>query len=230
MHKTTAIIVAGGKGSRMGGKIKKQYLKVNNKEIIAHTLAVFEKHPQISEMIVVTSEEDRDYVDERIQYYQYKKVSQVVAGGKERQDSVANGLEAVSEDSEYIMIHDGARPLITETIISKALEKTYEVDATVVAVPVKDTIKVVDTAGIVEATPARTSLWAIQTPQTFEATLIKEAYREAKDKGLIGTDDSTLVEALGKAVHIVEGSYSNIKVTTPEDLEIVKNLMAQPTD
>ena len=230
MHKTTAIIVAGGKGSRMGGKIKKQYLKVNNKEIIAHTLAVFEKHPQISEMIVVTSEEDRDYVKERIQHYEYKKVSQVVAGGKERQDSVANGLEAVSEDSEYIMIHDGARPLITETIISKALEKTYEVDATVVAVPVKDTIKVVDTAGIVEATPARTSLWAIQTPQTFEATLIKEAYREAKDKGLIGTDDSTLVEALGKAVHIVEGSYSNIKVTTPEDLEIVKNLMAQPTD
>ncbi len=227
MDKVTAIIVAGGSGKRMGMAIKKQYILLNNKEVLAHTLEVFNKSTLIDTIILVVSEEEIEKVRvEIVEKYALHKVKKIVAGGAERQDSVYNGLMATSEDTKYVMIHDGARPFIKEAILKKALEVTLEKEATVVAVPVKDTIKVVDCKeSKVIDTPDRSTLWSIQTPQTFTKELLLKAYEYAKREGLVVTDDSMLVEAYGKSVYIVEGDYTNIKITTPEDLIIGEALL-----
>ena len=226
MKEVAAIIVAGGKGTRMGSTIKKQYLKIGEKEVLAHTVEAFEKVQAIKEIIVVTSEEDTDYVGELLcRQYGYKKVTQIVAGGKERQYSVFNGIKAIGENIDYVLIHDGARPFIKEEVIIKSLEKAYEKKACIVAVPVKDTIKQVDVNGKVETTPNRASLWGIQTPQVFERSLIEKAHAYAKENSILGTDDSMLVEAIGEEVYIVEGDYTNIKITTPEDLIIAETFI-----
>lgn len=227
MDKVTAIIVAGGSGKRMGMAIKKQYILLNKKEVLAHTLEVFNKSTLIDTIILVVSEEEIEKVRvEIVEKYALHKVKKIVAGGAERQDSVYNGLMATSEDTKYVMIHDGARPFIKEAILKKALEVTLEKEATVVAVPVKDTIKVVDCKeSKVIDTPDRSTLWSIQTPQTFTKELLLKAYEYAKREGLVVTDDSMLVEAYGKSVYIVEGDYTNIKITTPEDLIIGEALL-----
>ena len=227
MDKVTAIIVAGGSGKRMGMAIKKQYILLNKKEVLAHTLEVFNKATLIDTIILVVSEEEIEKVRvEIVEKYALHKVKKIVAGGAERQDSVYNGLMATSEDTKYVMIHDGARPFIKEAILKKALEVTLEKGATVVAVPVKDTIKVVDCKeSKVIDTPDRSTLWSIQTPQTFTKELLLKAYEYAKSEGLVVTDDSMLVEAYGKSVYIVEGDYTNIKITTPEDLIIGEALL-----
>lgn len=227
MDKVTAIIVAGGSGKRMGMAIKKQYILLNNKEVLAHTLEVFNKSTLIDTIILVVSEEEIEKVRvEIVEKYALHKVKKIVAGGAERQDSVYNGLMATSEDTKYVMIHDGARPFIKEAILKKALEVTLEKEATVVAVPVKDTIKVVDCKeSKVIDTPDRSTLWSIQTPQTFTKELLLKAYEYAKRESLVVTDDSMLVEAYGKSVYIVEGDYTNIKITTPEDLIIGEALL-----
>lgn len=227
MDKIAAVIVAGGSGKRMGSPVKKQFIKLKEKEILAYTIEVFNQLEEISEIVVVTGEEDIYKVEEEIiKKYQYHKVSKVVAGGKERQDSVYNGLMATSEDIKYVMIHDGARPFVSEDVLKRAIKDTKEYKATIVAVPVKDTIKIVDTnKGTVEGTPARERLWAVQTPQSFEKKLLVEAYKEAHEKELQVTDDSMLVEAYGKTVHVVLGDYNNIKMTTPEDLVIGESIL-----
>lgn len=226
MNKIAAVIVAGGSGSRMGTKVKKQYLKLKGKEILAHTVERFSTIAQIEEIIVVTSEEDIDYVTMLLRdKYKIKKIKAVVAGGKERQDSCWNGIRSVSKKIDYIMVHDAARPLISETVIEASIEKVKEVKACIVAVPVKDTIKQADQDGKIINTPNRESLWAVQTPQTFEKELLMNAYKEAYIKKVKATDDSMIVEAFGEVVHIVKGEYTNIKITTPEDLLLAERLI-----
>ncbi|WP_053984916.1 2-C-methyl-D-erythritol 4-phosphate cytidylyltransferase [Niameybacter massiliensis] len=226
MNKIAAVIVAGGSGSRMGTKVKKQYLKLKGKEILTHTVERFSTIAQIEEIIVVTGEEDIEYVTTLLRdTYKIKKVKAVVAGGKERQDSCWNGISNVSEEMDYIMVHDGARPLISEAVINASIEKVKECRACIVAVPVKDTIKQADQEGKIINTPRRETLWAVQTPQVFEKGLLINAYQEAYEKALQVTDDSMIVEAFGEAVHIVQGEYTNIKITTPEDLLLAERLI-----
>lgn len=227
IDKVAAVIVSGGSGKRMGMAIKKQYILLDNKEVLAHTLETFDKCDVIGEIILVVAKEEIKKVEKEIvEKYGFKKVKQIVAGGAERQDSVYNGLVATCSDTKYVMIHDGARPFIKEKVIKKALEVTKEKEATVVAVPVKDTIKVADSKKkVIVDTPNRSNLWSIQTPQSFSRELLLNAYTNAREKGLIVTDDSMLVEAYGRTVFIVEGDYTNIKITTPEDLVIGEALL-----
>lgn len=229
MEKIAAIIVAGGRGKRMGTTVKKQFIKLRDKEVLAHTIEAFNKVDEISEIIVVVGQEDVERVREEIvARYGLNKVSKIVVGGKERQDSVYNGLVATSDEVEYVMIHDGARPFISETVIQRAIEKTKKYKATIVAVPVKDTIKVINIeTETVEHTPPREKLWAVQTPQSFDKKLLLEAYENAHQKGLLVTDDSMIVEAYGKKVQVVLGEYMNIKITTPEDLVIGENILGE---
>lgn len=230
MNKVAAIIVAGGSGKRMGMNIKKQFIELDGKATLAHTIEVFNKCKIIDEIIVVVGKADKEKVrTEIVSRYDYRKVIQIVEGGKERQDSVYNGLMSVSDEVQYVMIHDGARPFISEEILEKAFIMTKERHATVVAVPVKDTIKVVNEALEVEGTPNRSTLWSIQTPQSFKKELLMEAYAYAKEEGLTVTDDSMLVEAYGKKVYIVEGDYNNIKITTPEDLVLGQAILRSKT-
>lgn len=230
MDKVAAVIVAGGSGRRMGMNIKKQFIELEGKAILAHTIEAFNKCKVVDEIVVVVGKEDIDKVrTEIVSRYGYDKVIQIIEGGTERQESVYNGLMAVSKDAQYVMIHDGARPFISQVILEKALIMTKEKYATVVAVPVKDTIKIVNGEFEVEATPSRSTLWSVQTPQSFKKELLINAYTYAKEKSLIVTDDSMLVEAYGKKVHVVEGDYNNIKITTSEDLVLGQAILMNKT-
>ncbi len=221
----SVIIVSAGKGSRMKADINKQFLKINGKEVISHTIDKFYENKNIKEIIVVVKEDEKKFFQENIiQKYGYKNIK-VVCGGKERQDSVYNGLKEVDKDCEYILIHDGARPFVDGKIIEDSIKCAKEYKSVVVGVPVKDTIKIVNSENDVCDTPNRNTLWSIQTPQVFEYSLILEAHKKAKEDNYYGTDDSMLIERLGKTVKLIEGSYSNIKITTPEDLKIAKEIL-----
>lgn len=211
-----AVIVAAGRGTRMGTAESKQYLLLRGKPVIVHTLEVFQRHELISEIVLVTGEADIDRCREWVQAYKLDKVKAVVPGGAERQHSVYKGLKAL--ETGWVMVHDGVRPFVQDAEINACYEKAREIGASVLAVPVKDTIKQVDGAGKVLSTPDRRSLWAIQTPQTFRLSELLTAYEAAERDGFLGTDDSSLAERSGIPVAVVEGSYSNIKLTTPEDL------------
>ncbi|MGL4361997.1 MAG: 2-C-methyl-D-erythritol 4-phosphate cytidylyltransferase [Cellulosilyticaceae bacterium] len=224
--KIDAIIVAGGSGKRMGTAVKKQYIKLKDKEVLAHTVEIFENHPDINAIIVVVGKDDCEYVEELLKnQYGYKKIQAVVAGGAERQDSVYNGIEYISKCATHVLVHDGARPFLNKQTIDQIKEKMQTVDACVVGVPVKDTIKCVTNQKTIESTPEREKLWSIQTPQTFKRELIIEAYRNAKHNKVCGTDDSMLVESIGETVHVICGDYNNIKITTIEDLVFAEAIM-----
>jgi 2-C-methyl-D-erythritol 4-phosphate cytidylyltransferase len=222
--KAVAVIVSAGKGLRfMDGK-KKQFYFLADKPILAHTLDKFETCPLVHSILLVVGQDDMDYcLKEIVEKYQYRKISQIVPGGKRRQESVKNGIEALAKDAEIVVIHDGVRPLVTREMIEESIHSAQRFGAVVMAMPVKDTIKMAHTNGTVLQTLDRESLWEIQTPQTFQAHIIKEAYQKATEDGFVGTDDASLVERLGIKVHILPGSYTNIKITTPEDL-ILANL------
>jgi len=217
--KADAVILSAGKGHRfMEGK-KKQFHLLTGKPILAHTLDKFETCPLIHSILLVVGEEDMDYcMNEIIEKYHYRKISQIVPGGKRRQDSVKNGIDALSKGVEVVVIHDGVRPFVTKAMIEESIHSAIRFGAVVVAMPVKETIKIAHLDGTVLKTLDRESLWQIQTPQTFQVHLIKEAYHKATEEGFIGTDDASLVERLGVKVHILPGSYTNIKITTKEDL------------
>lgn len=214
------VIVAAGRGTRMGTAESKQYLLLQGKPIIVHTLEVFQRHKLISEIVLVTGAEDMDRCREWVQAYKLDKVKAVVPGGSERQHSVYKGLKAL--ETGWVMVHDGVRPFVQSSEINACYDKARETGASVLAVPVKDTIKQVDDAGKVLSTPDRRSLWAIQTPQTFRLSELLAAYEAAEQEGFLGTDDSSLAERSGITVSVVEGSYSNIKLTTPEDLDFAE--------
>lgn len=214
------VIVAAGRGTRMGTVESKQYLLLQGKPIIVHTLEVFQQHELISEIVLVTGAEDVARCREWIQQYKLDKVTAVVSGGSERQHSVHKGLLKLG--TTWVMVHDGVRPFVHPREIEACYERAKQMGASVLAVPVKDTIKQVDSEGKVLSTPDRRSLWAIQTPQTFRLSDLLEAYEAADREGFLGTDDSSLAERAGIAVSVVEGSYRNIKITTPEDLDFAE--------
>ncbi len=220
----SVIIVAGGSGSRMNMNINKQFIKINEKEVIAHTIDKFYKNEYIDEIILVVKEDEIDYFNKNIiNKYGYKNIK-IALGGKERQDSVYNGLKIVDKNCDMVLVHDGARPFVSKEIIKKAVTETKK--ASVIGVRVKDTIKVVNNNEII-STPNRNTLWAIQTPQTFKYDLLKRAYEKAYEENFYGTDDSSLVENLGEKVNIIEGSYENIKITTKEDLNMAYQIIKE---
>ena len=220
--KCTAIVLAAGKGTRMGTKIHKQYLEICGRPVLYYALNAFERSEIIDNIILVTGAEEIDYCkSEIVDKYNLTKVSNIVCGGKERYNSVYNGLKCVDHDG-YVFIHDGARPFVDRESITRAYNIVKEENACIVAMPVKDTIKISDTTKHVVSTPDRRTVWMVQTPQVFSSKLIKEAYEKMMDTDCSGvTDDAMVVEQMtGHLIRLVEGSYMNIKITTPEDLEI----------
>lgn len=227
--KGIAVVLAAGKGKRMGGTIQKQYMDLCGKPVLYYTLKAFEESEVIDQIILVSGKEEKDQVRESIvDFYGFQKVTQITEGGKERYDSVWNALQIVDkmEDKEesYVFIHDGARPLVDDSILKRTYEEVRRSGACVAGMPVKDTIKIVNENLETEETPDRKKMWMIQTPQVFKAPLIIEAYRKmmAVPHSHV-TDDAMAVEMVMKhPVKMVEGSYKNIKITTPEDLKIAK--------
>lgn len=219
------IIVAAGSGSRMKMNINKQFIKLNNKEIIAYTIEKFYNHENIHEIVVVLKKEEINFFkNEILNKYGLSNVK-IAVGGNERQDSVYNGLKLLDDKCDTVLIHDGARPFVTKEIIDKSIEQAKKHKAVVVGVPVKDTIKVINEDKEIVDTPERSKLWAVQTPQTFEYNILLKAYEEAFKDGFYGTDDAMLVERIGYKVKMLEGSYNNIKVTTPEDIKIGEQIL-----
>ena len=219
--KVVALIAAAGRGSRMGAKEKKPYLILAGKPILAHTLSEFEQCSLIDETILIVPENEIKYSRISIvEAFTFKKVSKIVAGGLKRQDSVWEGLNVLKNGYELVMVHDGVRPFVSQQTLEKSIRETANYGATVAAVPVKDTIKIVSKQAEVQETIARNKVWAIQTPQTFKYDILKRAYEKAIKDGFYGTDDASLVERLGIKVKIIPGSYENIKITTPEDLAL----------
>lgn len=217
----SVIVAAAGMSNRMGSKINKQFIAIDNKPILAHTIEKFEKCKYIDEIIVVCKEEEVEYCrKEIVKKYRLKKVTNIVRGGKERQDSVYNGIMALNEKADIVLTHDGARPFVKIESIEDGIKGVIEHGACVIGVPVKDTIKVIDGSREVHHTPKRDLLWAAQTPQCFWTHLLKRGYEMAADENIVGTDDSSLVEKMGHPIKMIMGSYDNIKITTPEDLII----------
>lgn len=190
---------------------------------MAHTVRLFASHQEIDQIVLVVSE--ADYADVLALVDAEKLQVTVTLGGAERQDSVRNGLASLASSCTYVLVHDAARPFVTQQQISDILRQVRRDQATIMAVPVKDTIKVVGATGLVEATPARESLWAVQTPQAFRMSLLREAHEAAEKAGKLGTDDAMLVEWLGHPVSVMQGSYENIKITTPDDLWLGEEIM-----
>ena len=227
MNKITAIVLAAGSGSRMKSKTKKQFMEIKGKPVIWYSLFEFEKS-RVDEIVLVTGKEDIDYCKKEIvEKYNLKKIKNVVAGGSERYESVYNGLKEVT--GNIVLIHDGARPLINNEIIERSIEGTIKSDACVVGVPVKDTIKRANKEGYIIDTPNRSELWITQTPQSFKTDLVKMAYKKMKEELEKGnttlniTDDAMVVEEFTtNQVRFVQGDYKNIKVTTPEDIDIAE--------
>jgi 2-C-methyl-D-erythritol 4-phosphate cytidylyltransferase len=225
MIKNCAIILAAGQGRRMGESINKQYLKIKQHPILYYTLKAFSQSNCIDEIILVVAEGEVDYCrKEIIEKYKFLKIKDIVIGGKERQNSVLNGLKAAS-NCEVVLIHDGARPFITQSIINDAIIYANLYGATACGVEPKDTIKVKDSLGFSVETPERETLFCVQTPQAFKYQLILDCHKRIHEEGIKVTDDTMVVERYGNRVYLYKGSYDNIKVTTPEDLEIGRQIL-----
>lgn len=234
----TAVVLAAGQGKRMGTKVAKQYLEIGGKPLLYYTLRAFEQSPLIDAVVLVVGDQEQiSYCKtEILDAYNFQKVVTITIGGKERYDSVfaalstiAGGMCSAAREG-YVFIHDGARPAVTEEILKRSLEAVQRYEACVAAMPVKDTIKLADEQGFAAATPRRDLLWTVQTPQTFSFPLIYGAYCEMEaqkerleEKKIRITDDAMVVETFtDKKVKLVEGSYENIKVTTPDDLKLAE--------
>lgn len=226
--KTTAIVLSAGRGKRMNSDVSKQYLMLREKPIIYYALKAFEDS-FVDEIILVVGAGDEEFVREQIvEKYSFQKVRKIVVGGKERYHSVYNGIKETSTDTDYIFIHDGARPFVNDAILERAYDAVKEYKACVVGMPVKDTIKIADEDGFASTTPKRSLVWMIQTPQVFSYELVHDCYTNLINKegdllkqGIQVTDDAMVVETFSnQKVKLVEGSYENIKITTPEDLQV----------
>ena len=219
-----AIVLAAGKGRRLNSAVQKQYLPIGGKPVLFYSLQAFEQCTFIEEIVLVTGAGEESYCKENIiEPYHFQKVKKIVCGGRERYDSVYAGIQAVGA-CDYVFIHDGARPFLTQEILERGKRAAEQYGSCAVGMPVKDTIKIADETGFAICTPPREKLWMIQTPQIFEYGLIREAYEKLMSSGRRDiTDDAMAVETMmGKKVKLVEGSYQNIKITTPEDLRIAE--------
>ena len=218
-RKVGAVIVAAGKGSRMGG-VDKLFALLGGKPLLARATHAFQESPLVDQIVVVVSGEKEEMCCKLVTGAEWSKVSDVCLGGPRRQDSVAAGLKRLKQ-CQWVVIHDGARPLVTAELIERGLEAAEETGAAVAAVPVTDTIKMAGAYRIVYETPPRQNLWAVQTPQVFRHNMIIKAYQKANEDV---TDDASLVEQLGHKVKLYMGDYDNIKVTTPDDLALAQIL------
>ena len=233
--KTVAVVLAAGTGSRMQSDVKKQFMEIGGKPLIYYSLKAFEESI-IDDIVLVVSRGDIPYVTKEIvEKYKFDKVTAVVEGGLARYHSVRLGLQAAAADCDYAFIHDGARPFINRDIILRALQAVKEYKACVVGMPAKDTIKIADEKGFAASTPDRNLMWTIQTPQCFSYNMILDLYqrldREEGDllaKGVNITDDAMVVEYYTDTkVKLVEGSYDNIKITTPEDIAVAEAILGR---
>lgn len=234
-NRCVAIVLAAGRGKRMNADVQKQYLMLGDRPVLYHSLKVFEDS-FVSEVVLVVGEDDIEYCrTEVVEKYGLHKVKKIVAGGKERYHSVMNGIKAIgNEPCSYIFIHDGARPFVTQDILRRAYETVCTYGTAVVAMPSKDTVKIADDEQCAKETPDRRTVWMMQTPQVFSYELIKDAYEKLADAdekltqlGIVITDDAMVVEMFEETkVKFVEGSYGNIKITTPEDLVIANALLS----
>ena len=218
----SAIIPVAGRGTRLGGPVPKQYLKLNDEPIISITTRKFVSLPSIHHGVVVAAANEIENTRQLLSNIEdFSQKFKIVAGGNERQDSVYKGLEAIPSETDIVMVHDGVRPFLTTQMIDVSIQTAADSGACVIAVPVKETIKRVMDQEVQETIP-RENLWQIQTPQTFKYHILKEAHKKAKEARYYSTDEAALVEWCGYSVRVVMGSYSNIKITTEEDLKIAR--------
>lgn len=229
----SAVVVAAGKGTRMKAEINKQYLELSGRPIVYWTIERFMKDESIDEVIAVIVKEEEDIFKEKVAPFLSKsKPIKIAYGGLERKDSVQNGLNMTSEDCEVVIIHDGVRPFFTKADVINVIEGAKTWDGCIVGMPVKDTIKVIGEDFLVENTPNRSTLFAVHTPQGFRKDRLIKAYKEYEEKSFkeIPTDDASVVEITGGKIKAVLGSYSNIKITTPEDLVLASQIMKDYLD
>lgn len=225
--KTSAIIVASGVGSRMKTDIPKQFLEVFGKPIIAYTINAISNCTNVDEIVVVTLPDYIVFCNDVVNEFNFKKVSKIICGGSTRQESVRNGLLELSDDTDVVVIHDGARPLVEPDIIKDSVHSALKFGCAAVGVKMKDTVKVVDSDGYILSTADREKLWQVQTPQTFKKDIILSLYKNLESSDIQFTDDCMLAEAAGYKVKIIPGSYENIKITTPQDIFIMKGLLGE---
>lgn len=221
----TAIIVAAGNGERMNSSLSKQFIHIFDRPIISYTIEMFQNCEMVCDIIIVTKEADILEMNSIVKAFDFTKVSKIVSGGDSRQQSVYKGLLEVDNDTSLVAVHDGARPFVLIDDIKGTLRKAKEFGAAATAVKLKDTIKETDGDQFVTNTPDRSKLWAIGTPQCFEYDLIMRAYENANMHNVNATDDCALAEKIGVKVKLVEGSYENIKITTPEDIIFAKAIL-----
>ena len=224
----SVIFPAAGAGRRMKADRNKVLLELSGVPILLRTLRRFSAVPAVAELIVVVAKDEIAFVEEMLEKAQGLKPWRVVQGGAERQYSIANGMAHLAADADIVLVHDAARPLVSLAAIEAVIFAAREKGAAIAAVRAKNTIKVVGEDGRVEATPARASLWEVQTPQGFRREILQRAYEKAAQDGFLGTDDASLVERIGEAVFVVESDYGNLKITTPEDLWMAEALLAHP--
>ena len=218
---TSAIVLAAGRSTRMGGGPNKQFIELSGQPLIWYSLTAFEQCPAVAEIVIVSRP---DYIDAARQLAgQFKKVSAIVEGGVERQNSVWNGLEKVTGTT--VAVHDGARPLVTPALIEATIASAQQHGTGIAATKVVDTIKEATADKTVTRTVDRTKLWAVQTPQTVRTDLLRQAYGKVLGQGIIVTDEAAAVELLGHSVHLVETPFLNLKVTTPDNLPVVEALL-----
>lgn len=226
----TAIILAAGKGARMNAGMNKQFIRLNGKPLLAHTLEAFQSCNAINSIILVAGKEELQLCKEQIlDAYGFDKVDKLIPGGNERQQSVYNGIRSL-EDCSIVVIHDGARPVLSEGIIEKCIEGAKKYGAVSTGMPAKETVKILNEENFVEYTPERRRVWVTQTPQAFKRDIIEKAHEMANIKGISGTDDAYLVENMGIKVKMIKGSYENIKVTTSEDIIIAEAIMKRTAE
>lgn len=226
--RVAAIVPAAGVGSRFGPGTRKTFHSLLGKPLLIWSLEVLAAVAEIGRIIVAVREEDRELTDELVARYGVPKVGPAIAGGKERQDSVWNGLKHLGGSFPVVLIHDGARPLLDGDLVKRLISAVEGADGVIAAVPVKDTIKEVRPSGdwvVVTKTLSRDLLWSVQTPQVFRQEILQTAYEKAMADGYYATDDAALVERYGGTVRIIMGSYRNIKVTTPEDVLVAEALL-----
>ena len=227
-QKYAAIVLAAGSGKRMNSQVHKQYLIIQDRPVLYYSLKEFEDSA-VDEIVLVVGKGEEEFCRrEIVDKYGISKVKAIVEGGKERYHSVFEGLKQTS-DADYVLIHDGARPFVNQDIIRRCMQEVQKYQACVVGMPVKDTIKIADEEGYAKQTPDRKNVWMIQTPQTFSYALIYEAYEMLKTEDTAITDDAMVLERIkGKKSKLIEGSYRNIKITTPEDLLIANVYLQHP--
>ena len=227
----TAIVLAAGKGTRMNAGMNKQFMLINDRPLLAQTLAAFQSCNAIDSIILVAGREELKTCKEQIiDRYGFDKVDKLVPGGSERQQSVYNGIMELEDDCSIVVIHDGARPILPEGIIERCIDGAEIYGAVSAGMPAKETIKILNEEGFVQYTPERGKVWVTQTPQAFKRDIIEKAHEMATIKGISGTDDAFLVECMGIKVKMLEGSYENIKITTPEDIILAEAIMRKTVE